>query len=94
MARGASGDDRLIRPWRRPSRQVGPHGIGGVFALNVMYAACSFVVGTVAGVPAITDFAKVWVWVALAVWLVVAGAMLRRAPGLVRGAAPLPGASG
>jgi hypothetical protein len=59
-----------------------------------LYAACSFVVGTVAGVPAVTDFAKVWVWVALAVWLVVAGAMLRRAPGLVRGAAPLPGASG
>lgn len=49
-----------------------------------MYAACSFVVGSVAGVPAITDFARVWVWVAVAVWLVVVVAMLRRSPGLVR----------
>ncbi|MGH2833874.1 MAG: tellurite resistance/C4-dicarboxylate transporter family protein [Solirubrobacteraceae bacterium] len=37
-----------------------------------MYAACSFVVGDIASVPAITSFARVWVWVAVAVWAVVA----------------------
>lgn len=49
-----------------------------------MYAACSFIVGTVAAVPGISDFARVWVWVALAVWLVVIVAMLRRVPDLLR----------
>ncbi|MGH2966372.1 MAG: hypothetical protein ACRDMH_13480 [Solirubrobacterales bacterium] len=32
-----------------------------------MYAACSFVVGAAASAPAITSFARVWVWVAVAV---------------------------
>ena len=50
-----------------------------------MYAACSFIVGAVGHTAAITDFARVWVWVALAVWLVVFAAMLRRAPSLARG---------
>lgn len=44
-----------------------------------MYAVCSFVVGTAAGVGWITSFARVWVWVALAVWAVVFAAMLRSA---------------
>jgi tellurite resistance protein TehA-like permease len=44
-----------------------------------MYAACSFITGTVAPAPAITDFAHVWVWVGLAVWLLVSLAMLSRA---------------
>lgn len=44
-----------------------------------MYAACGFVVGTVAEINASTSFARVWVWIALAVWAVVFGAMLRRA---------------
>lgn len=43
-----------------------------------MYAACSFVVGTVAHASGITDFARVWVWVGLAVWAAVFAAMLRR----------------
>ena len=43
-----------------------------------MYAACSFVVGAAAHVDAITRFARVWVWVALAVWAVVLVAMMRR----------------
>jgi len=43
-----------------------------------MYAACSFVVGAAAGAGAITDFARVWVWIALVVWAVVFGAMIRR----------------
>ena len=43
-----------------------------------MYAASSFVVGAAAGAGAITDFARVWVWIALVVWTVVFGAMIRR----------------
>jgi len=50
-----------------------------------MYAACSFVVGAAAHAPAITSFARVWVWVALAVWLIVLAAMLRRCLQLARG---------
>ena len=50
-----------------------------------MYAACSFIVGAVTQTAGITDFARVWVWVALAVWLVVFAAMLRRGPRLVHG---------
>jgi tellurite resistance protein TehA-like permease len=50
-----------------------------------MYAACSFVVGSVASAPAITDFARVWVWVAVAVWLAVLVGLARRAPALLAG---------
>ena len=49
-----------------------------------MYAACSFVVGTVAAADICTRFAQVWVWVALAVWAAVFAAMLRRAVETVR----------
>ncbi len=49
-----------------------------------MYAACSFVVGAAVGAPAIADFARAWVWVALAVWLLVFAAMLRRGARLGR----------
>jgi tellurite resistance protein TehA-like permease len=49
-----------------------------------MYAACSYGVGTVTHTAGITDFARVWVWVALALWLVVFAGMVRRAPALVR----------
>lgn len=44
-----------------------------------MYAACSFVVGDVASAPLVTSFARVWVWVALAVWAVVAFGLARTA---------------
>jgi hypothetical protein len=43
-----------------------------------MYAACSFVVGSAAGAAALTHFAQVWIWVALAVWLVVVTGTIRR----------------
>lgn len=33
----------------------------------------------------ITDFARVWVWIAVAVWLIVFAGMLRRAPSLAQG---------
>ncbi|MHB8491671.1 MAG: SLAC1 family transporter [Solirubrobacteraceae bacterium] len=42
-----------------------------------MYAACSFVVGKVDSAQAITDLARVWVWVALAVWALVAAGLAR-----------------
>jgi tellurite resistance protein TehA-like permease len=57
-----------------------------------MYAACSFVVGKVAQAGAITSFARIWVWVALAVWAVVSVGMLVRAVGVLRGSAA-PGAA-
>lgn len=43
-----------------------------------MHAACSFVVGETAPAGAITTFAQVWVWVALAVWVAVLVATARR----------------
>jgi hypothetical protein len=48
-----------------------------VFPFGI-YAACSFVVGAAARASAITSFARVWVWIALAVWAVVLAAMIRR----------------
>jgi tellurite resistance protein TehA-like permease len=55
-----------------------------------MYAACSFAVGQAAHASAITSFARAWVWVALVVWLLVFGAMLRRGVRVVRGEPPPP----
>ena len=49
-----------------------------------MYAACSFVVASAVGAPAIDGFARVWVWVALAAWTVVFLAAVRRGVVLVR----------
>ncbi len=49
-----------------------------------MYAACSFTTGVVAGISGITEFARVWVWLAVAVWLIVFVAMVRRAPASLR----------
>lgn len=43
-----------------------------------MYASCSFEVGAVRSLGGLVDFARVWIWVAFALWAVVLGAMLRR----------------
>ena len=43
-----------------------------------MYAASSFALGAVTQAGAMTGFAQAWVWVAAAVWLVVAAGMVRR----------------
>lgn len=51
-----------------------------------MYAACSFVAGDVASVGVLVDFARVWLWVASALWLVVFAAFLRRGVELYRAA--------
>ena len=48
-----------------------------------MYAACSFVVGPLTASQGITDFARVWVWIAVAVWLLVFAAMASRSRELI-----------
>jgi len=53
-----------------------------------MYAACSFIAGAAASAPALTDFARVWVWAGLGVWVVVFVAMLRNGIRLARGEHP------
>ncbi|MEO8967453.1 MAG: tellurite resistance/C4-dicarboxylate transporter family protein [Solirubrobacteraceae bacterium] len=50
-----------------------------------MYAACSFAVGQAAHASVVRGFARVWVWVALAVWGVVSAAMIRRAVQILHG---------
>lgn len=44
-----------------------------------MYAAASFTVGELTRTRGITDFAQVWVWVAVAVWAIAFAAMCRLA---------------
>src|SRR5262245_60461541 len=51
-----------------------------------VYAASSFVVGDLRGIDALIDFARIWIWVATAVWAVVLVAMLRRGAALLAGA--------
>jgi tellurite resistance protein TehA-like permease len=46
-----------------------------------MYAACSFLTGAALEAGGIADFARVWVWVALAVWAVTAAGLIRLARG-------------
>jgi len=67
----------LLAELLRPRLQYDVRRWSTVFPVG-MYAACSFVVGAAAHVDAITQFARVWVWVALAVWAVVLVAMIRR----------------
>lgn len=43
-----------------------------------MFASCSFAVGGAVDADGITRFARVWVWVAFAVWLVLFAALVRR----------------
>jgi tellurite resistance protein TehA-like permease len=49
-----------------------------------MYAACSFLTAAAAQSEAIADFAKVWVWLSVAVWLIVFLATLARVAELTR----------
>jgi len=48
-----------------------------VFPLG-MYAACSFATARVAGVGGLADFARVWIWLAFAAWLLVAYGSFRQ----------------
>lgn len=51
-----------------------------------MYAACSFDVGRAAALPGLVGFARAWVWIGFALWVVVSVAMLQRivAPSLFK----------
>jgi tellurite resistance protein TehA-like permease len=55
-----------------------------VFPLG-MYAACSGLGGSAAHASVMTTFSRVWVWVALAVWLVVSVATVARTLQIARG---------
>ncbi|HVS99693.1 MAG TPA: tellurite resistance/C4-dicarboxylate transporter family protein [Solirubrobacterales bacterium] len=66
----------LVAELRRPRLRYGVRRWSTVFPVG-MYAACSFVVGTALPAAAITRFAEVWIWVAVAVWAVVATGLLR-----------------
>ena len=73
----------LVAEMRFPRVRYDVRRWGTVFPFG-MYAACSFVVGAAADKHVIRDFAHVWVWVALAVWVAVFGAMLRRIAQVIR----------
>jgi tellurite resistance protein TehA-like permease len=62
----------------RPRLQYDVSRWSTVFPVG-MYVACSFVVGAVASAGAITSFARVWLWVAVAVWTVVFVGLVHRA---------------
>jgi tellurite resistance protein TehA-like permease len=68
--------------WRRP--QLGPARWSTVFPFG-MYAASSFAVGAAVHAAAITSFARVWIWIALASWAIVSVATIGRAVEVVRG---------
>jgi len=53
-----------------------------------MYAVCSFVVGIAVHAGAITSFARLWVWVALAVWALISAALVRRVLTVIGGEHP------
>lgn len=50
-----------------------------------MYAACSFAAGTAAKLPTLLQFARIWTWIAAAVWVVVLAATLWQPVPLLRG---------
>jgi tellurite resistance protein TehA-like permease len=77
----------LFAEARWPRLSVGAPRWSTVFPLG-MYAASSFAVGAIAHVNAITSFARVWVWIALASWAIVLAATIARAVDVVCGQGP------
>jgi tellurite resistance protein TehA-like permease len=77
----------LFTEARRPRLSAGPARWSTVFPLG-MYAAGSFAVGEAAHAGALTSFARVWVWVALAAWAIVVVATVGRAVEVVRDQEP------
>lgn len=67
--------------WRRLSYDT--RRWSTVFPLG-MYAVCSFAVGERTGIGGLTSFARVWIWVAFALWAAVLAAMLRRGVAVAR----------
>ena len=66
---------RWPRPRYRPARWATVFPVG-------MYAACSFVTGRALGLGGLTDFARLWTWIALAVWCLAVLGIARRAMSL------------
>jgi tellurite resistance protein TehA-like permease len=77
----------LVAEARWPRLELDDRRWSTVFPLG-MYAACSFAVGAVAHADAIVTFARVWVWIGLASWVVVSVDTVRRVAGAVRGPRP------
>jgi hypothetical protein len=50
-----------------------------------MYAACSGLGGSAAHASVMTTFSRIWVWIAVAVWLVVSAATVARTVQIARG---------
>jgi tellurite resistance protein TehA-like permease len=72
---------------RWPRLDFNPARWSTVFPLG-MYSACSFAVGAAVHGSAITSFARVWVWIALASWVIVVVPTLTRTVAAVRGPGP------
>jgi len=64
-----------------------------VFPLG-MYAACSFAVGVTAHAGAILSFARAWVWIGLASWVIASVATIRHSADVLRGPRPPSSRSG
>lgn len=71
----------------RPRRQFDARRWATVFPVG-MYAAASFTVGTAGDLGWARDFARGWVWIALAVWLLIAAMTVVRGASLLRGERP------
>jgi tellurite resistance protein TehA-like permease len=61
-----------------PRLRYDSHRWSTVFPLG-MYAACSLTTGRAIGADGIAELGRIWVWVALAAWLLVFAGMLGRA---------------
>ena len=69
-------EDKDSGELRRPRRGYDLRRWATVFPVG-MYAVCSFLVAEADDIGPIGTFARVWVWVALAVWMAVFLAMAR-----------------
>jgi tellurite resistance protein TehA-like permease len=83
----------LLAEARWPRLEYDERRWSTVFPLG-MYAACSFGVGVAAHAGAILSFARAWVWIGLASWVIMSVATIRRAADVVRGPRPPQGGSG
>jgi tellurite resistance protein TehA-like permease len=83
----------LLAEARWPRLEYDERRWSTVFPLG-MCAACSFAVGVTAHAGAILSFARAWVWIALASWVIVSVATIRRAADVVRGPRPPSSSSG
>jgi tellurite resistance protein TehA-like permease len=83
----------LLAEARWPRLEFDDRRWSTVFPLG-MYAACSFAVGVAAHADAIISFARAWVWIGLAFWVIVSAATIRRSADVLRGPRPPSSRSG